>query len=199
MAEEKKNEENAKPGFLKRIGSLRVEKSTLFGAALFGAMLVNAILLGLISAKPPRYVEPPRPAVPGIEAALPTLPRDVPNPERHIDILLGMADSYRRNGQTEKALEYYAQASRAFEGSAHAKTMRYAPMEAAEKYFGEGQFRNARARYYSFLSSADNLPTEDHDLIQKAHFRIAECYLREAIARKEATSASDAHGKEEHR
>lgn len=186
-------EEAAKPGLMQKIKASRVEKSTLLGAALFGAMLVNAILLGLISAKPPKYVETVRPSVPGIEAALPPLPRDVPNPERHIDILLGMADTYRRLGQSDKALECYAQASRAFDASTHAQTMRYAPMEAADKLFTEGQFRKARARYYSFLSSADGLPTEDHELIQQAHFRIAECYLREALAEKETT----AHKKEE--
>lgn len=189
-------EEATKPGLMQKIRAFHVERSTLLGAALFGAMLMNAILLGLISARPPKYVDTPSIAVPGNEvAALPPLPRDVPNPERHIDILLGMADTYRRLGKPDKALEYYAQASKAFDASAHAKTIRYAPMEQAEKLFAEGYFRKARARYYSFLCSSDSIPTEDHHLIQTAHFRIAECFLKEALAQ---SAKHDGHATQEH-
>ncbi len=186
MAEEEKKppeEEKAKkpkaPGLLAKLGQM--EKSTILSIGLFGAMLMNAILLGIVSVKPSRIVEKFNATVTHPDAVLPPLPRDVPNPERHIDILLGMADSYRRLGKYEKAAEIYEIANRAFDSSVHAKKGQHRSFEEANALFEKGNFRKARSLYYSFLCGADILPAEEQSLAAQAQFRIAECYLRETL------------------
>lgn len=178
-------EEGKKAGIFSAIKSWKLDKFSLLGAALFGAMLMNAVLLGLVSVKPARIVQTTFTAAPESHSNFSKLPTDIPSPEKHIDILSGMADTYRRLGELDKAKEIYALASRAFEASDHGKLLRNAPVEAADKLFEEGKYREARSRYYSFLATADDLPAEDIALIQKAHFRIAECFLRETLSGKE--------------
>lgn len=169
-------EEGTKPGTPVKRSLLN--RTSLLWAALFGALLMNSILLGIVSVKPSRIVEKNSNQSHSNQLELPD---DVPNPERHIDILLGMADAERRSGNHAKALELYNKANRAFEGSIHADVLRRSPLNKAEVLFEHGRYREARNSYFAFLAVADNLPTESQRLVQQAHFRIAQCYLKDAV------------------
>lgn len=182
-------EEGKKPGPGSKLAFFKPNKTSLLWAALFGAMVMNAVLLGLVSVKPSRIVEKYKslPTQREQQQQRFTLPEDIPNPEKHIDILLGMADTQRKLGNYQKAIELYNQANRAFDASAHAEELRKGPLKKAEALFGKKNYRDARNSYYAFLATADELDSKEQVLVQQAHFRIAECYLLEALSQsKEA-------------